>query len=43
MAARLKRLGLLTEIDGGQLAIYCVAYSRWVAAEDKIRARVRED
>ena len=28
MAARLTRLGLATELDGGQLALYCVAYSR---------------
>jgi len=34
---RLERLGLLTEIDGRMLAVYCVAYSRWVSAEDKIR------
>ena len=37
MAARLTRLGLLTELDVSQLALYCVAYSRWVTAEDKIR------
>lgn len=37
MARRLHGLGLLTELDGTALAIYCQAYGRWVAAEQKLR------
>ena len=36
MARRLHSLGLLTELDGAALAIYCQAYGRWVAAEQKL-------
>lgn len=36
MSKILFRLGLLTEIDRTQLAIYCVAWGRWVEAEKKI-------
>lgn len=37
VAAELEPLGLLTIIDMAALAAYCVAYSRWVEAEDMIR------
>jgi P27 family predicted phage terminase small subunit len=33
LVKQLHPLGLLTNIDGDQLALYCVAYSRWCAAE----------
>lgn len=33
----LKALGLVTKIDRAALAAYCVAYGRWVEAEDQIR------
>jgi P27 family predicted phage terminase small subunit len=32
MSRRLSALGLLTELDGGLLALYCDAYARWVVA-----------
>ena len=34
---RLAALGLVTEIDGTALAAYCVAFARWVEAEEKIQ------
>lgn len=37
IAVDLEPLGLLTQIDRAALAAYCVAYSRWVEAEDMIR------
>lgn len=37
MADKLLELGLLTEIDRAALAAYCVAWSRWVDAENKVR------
>lgn len=37
MSKRLHEMGLMTEIDRSVLAAYCVAWSRWVLAEDKIR------
>ena len=33
----LHKLGLLTEIDGPQLALYCQAWGRWVEAEDELK------
>jgi P27 family predicted phage terminase small subunit len=36
MAAKLHRLGLLTEIDTAVLALYCQAYGRWIEAEEKL-------
>lgn len=36
MGRRLLRHGLLTEIDGGTLALYCQAWGRWVDAEAQI-------
>ena len=33
----LLKSGLLTELDMGALAVYCVAYSRWADAEERIR------
>ena len=35
-AAKLHRLGLLTEIDVTMLALYCQAYGRWVEAEKDV-------
>lgn len=37
IAPELKRLGLLTIIDGSALAAYCTAYARWVDAEELIK------
>ena len=37
MAAKLYRLGLLTEVDTSALALYCQAYGRWVDAEKKLK------
>lgn len=37
IAVDLEPLGLLTQVDRAALAAYCVAYSRWVEAEDMIR------
>ena len=37
IAKTLHKLGLLTEIDGGQLALYCQAWGRWVEAEDALK------
>jgi P27 family predicted phage terminase small subunit len=36
MAAKLHRLGLLTEIDTAVLALYCQAYGRWIEAEEEL-------
>ena len=36
-AKKLHKLGLLTEIDGPQLALYCQAWGRWVEAEDELK------
>lgn len=33
----LSKLGLLTEVDGTALAIYCQAYSTWVEAVERIQ------
>jgi P27 family predicted phage terminase small subunit len=33
----LERLGLIAKIDKAALAIYCVAYSRWEAAEKELK------
>lgn len=33
----LHKLGLLTEIDRPQLALYCQAWGRWVEAEDALK------
>lgn len=33
----LDRIGVLTEIDGTALAIYCQAYSTWVEATERIK------
>jgi P27 family predicted phage terminase small subunit len=38
IAARLESMGVLTEADGAALAIYCVAYSRWIEARRAIDA-----
>jgi P27 family predicted phage terminase small subunit len=37
MAKVLEDMGLLTRADRAALAAYCVAYSRWVAAEAQVR------
>ena len=37
IAKTLHKLGLLTEIDGGQLALYCQAWGRWIEAEDELK------
>ena len=37
IAKTLHKLGLLTEIDGGQLALYCQAWGRWVEAEAALK------
>ena len=37
MADKLHRIGLLTEIDGTALAMYCVAYGRWVQALEHVK------
>lgn len=34
----LERMGVLTQAEGGALAVYCVAYSRWVTACRAIEA-----
>ncbi len=36
-AAALKEMGLLSQADRSALAAYCVAYSRWVAAEAQVK------
>ena len=36
-AKKLHKLGLLTEIDGPQFALYCQAWGRWVEAEDALK------
>ena len=33
----LHKLGLLTEIDRAQLALYCQAWGRWIEAEDALK------
>jgi P27 family predicted phage terminase small subunit len=38
IAPRLHALGLLTELDGDALAVYCACWSRWVAAERRLEA-----
>lgn len=37
VAPQLLRLGCLSEIDGGALAVYCQAFSRWRHIEDVLR------
>lgn len=37
LGKKLEPLGLVTEIDVGQLAIYCAAWSRWVQAEEMLK------
>jgi P27 family predicted phage terminase small subunit len=37
MGEKLHKLGLVTEIDKSALAVYCMAWSRWVEAEGKIK------
>lgn len=37
MSDKLFKLGLLTEIDKAALAAYCMAWSRWVQAEESVR------
>jgi P27 family predicted phage terminase small subunit len=39
MSAELRANGLLTLSDRAALAAYCVAYSRWVKAEEEIKVR----
>lgn len=34
LAPRLHRIGVLTEVDGRTLAVFCVTYTRWRAAEE---------
>ncbi|MEM5297646.1 phage terminase small subunit P27 family [Burkholderia sp. JPY481] len=41
LVPELHSIGMLTVIDGGVLAAYCMAYSRWIEAEDAI-ARMKE-
>jgi len=36
ISQQLYKLGLLSDIDRAALAAYCVAYSRWVLAEQKL-------
>ncbi len=38
MARHLHGLGLLTRIDTAALEAYCVAYARWVEAEEQVDA-----
>jgi P27 family predicted phage terminase small subunit len=38
MVPILEKLGVLTQAEGGALAVYCVAYSRWVTACEAIDA-----
>lgn len=35
-APRLFRMGVLTEVDGTALTLYCQAYKRWLQAEDGV-------
>lgn len=35
----LYRLGLIAKVDRANLAVYCMAYSRWVHAETKIKEK----
>lgn len=37
VVSRLDELGILGTIDRAALAAYCVAYSRWLAAEEKVQ------
>jgi P27 family predicted phage terminase small subunit len=37
MGRKLADLRLMTEIDVGQLALYCVAWGRWCEAEENLR------
>lgn len=37
ISKELFRLGLLSEIDRAALAVYCVAWGRWLEAEEKLR------
>jgi len=37
------RCGILTEIDGRGLAMYCQAYGRWRKAEEAIQEIAKED
>lgn len=37
MAKKLHGLGLLTEIDGDALALYCLSWSRWREAETELK------
>jgi P27 family predicted phage terminase small subunit len=37
MSRLLFELGLLTEIDRAALAAYCVSWSRWIKAEEKLK------
>lgn len=36
MAARLRKVGLLTYVDRAALAMYCQAWGRWVKAEEEL-------
>lgn len=37
MGRKLLDCGLMTEIDGAALALYCQSWARWVEAEDNLR------
>jgi P27 family predicted phage terminase small subunit len=37
IAVKLHQYGLLSEIDGAALGLYCDAYARWVQAQDELR------
>ena len=37
LRSKLLAAGLLTEIDANVLAMYCIAWARWVEAEDQIQ------
>lgn len=43
LAPALAQMGVLTLIDGGALALYCQAWSRWVQAEQAIAKMAARD
>lgn len=38
ISVELLKLGLIAKVDRAALAVYCVAYSRWVRAERKLKS-----
>ena len=41
--AQLTRLGIMTEVDDGALALLCVAWSRWRQAEEAVQRFAQRD